>query len=828
MVQTQPTALTPDRDIGRGKTDRQAFLQKWLSRVALALMAGVVVLLSICSLRSAAAWIDQPFPGFLVNPRLALAGIALPRWTGTQAEVSWPSRIVAVDGQEVHSRSELEALVRRAGIGRPVTYTLSREGVTREVAIPTMRFTLADFINIFGLYCFISLVYIGIGALVFAMKPHRRVSWVFLITCYLAGLYHLLNFDVIATTTGCLRLYLLVSAFLPAAAVHLSALFPEPKPLIQRQPRWTWAPYGLSLLLAVPLVWWYPHPVIETVYGLVTIYTLICVYALVASSVHAYFHSHSLMARQRAKVVLVGAALAFPLPALANAFTVYDISLLGEQFISYPAVRELPLLIFPVAIAYAIVRHNLFDVDVYIKRAVGYGIMTVIVGLGFAATQVLIHHAVLQPVLGEFSPVVFIGCFSVLVVFCFGPLDRLVQGLVDRLFFRQAFDYKQTVAAVGRSLSAVLDHQEVIGRLLGIVRQKLFVDTAGVFLLDQRTGGCQAVFPAPGAGGAVAELTYTYCPLEMSWISWLAGQKQLVTREDLQEDPRYESARQAVEPAMRELHLSLCLPLIFQDQVKGLLALGQKKSGRPYSREDIELLTTIAHQGAVALENAALAEMIKKEELARINLARYLSPQVVDEVLKNDVQVKLGGARKEVTVLIGDIRNFTAITESLPPDLLVLLLNEYFAAMVEVIFAHQGSIDKYVGDSIVAVFGSLIPLDNSAPAAVRAAVAMMHRVAQLNSSWQIRFGLRLQIGLGISTGEVFLGNIGSPERMEFTVIGDTVNIAARFSALAKGGQILITRETLKLLDGTFRHLVHPPARIKGKDGKLEVFEILYS
>jgi adenylate cyclase len=234
----------------------------------------------------------------------------------------------------------------------------------------------------------------------------------------------------------------------------------------------------------------------------------------------------------------------------------------------------------------------------------------------------------------------------------------------------------------------------------------------------------------------------------------------------------------------------------------------------------------MASGAAVAIENAKLAEQMKKEESVRANLARYLSPQIVDQIVKNDVQLDLGGDKKVVTVLFSDIRNFTGITETQPPDKLVRLLNEYFTEMAAIIFAHQGSLDKYIGDAIVAVFGSLITLENSAQMAVRAAVQMMKRLPDLNERWTKEYGFAMQIGIGVNTGEVFLGNIGSPERMEFTVIGDAVNVASRFSGLAKPGQILITRDTYDQLGAEVRCRALPPAEVKGKSSKLEVFELL--
>jgi adenylate cyclase len=268
-------------------------------------------------------------------------------------------------------------------------------------------------------------------------------------------------------------------------------------------------------------------------------------------------------------------------------------------------------------------------------------------------------------------------------------------------------------------------------------------------------------------------------------------------------------------------------PLTINENLRGVIGLGTKISGDSYQRDDQELLMTMVNQGAVAIENSLLVEQMKKEESVRANLVRYLSPQIVEQIIKKDVEVNLGGDRKVVTVLFSDVRDFTRIAETLPPDQLVQILNEYFTEMAKIIFENQGSLDKYIGDAIVAVFGSLIPLKNSSQNAVQTAIQMMKRMSVLNERWKSQYGFQMEMGIGINTGEVFLGNIGSPERMEFTVIGDTVNIASRFSGVAQGGQILITKETLTALGTSIQCKELPSTEVKGKTGMLEVFEIVY-
>jgi class 3 adenylate cyclase len=275
------------------------------------------------------------------------------------------------------------------------------------------------------------------------------------------------------------------------------------------------------------------------------------------------------------------------------------------------------------------------------------------------------------------------------------------------------------------------------------------------------------------------------------------------------------------------LGLDVWTPFRIDGKLHGGIGLGCKLSGERYSAADRELLVTLAAQGAAAVANARLLERMKEEEIIRFNLSRYLSPHMVEQVISNTFQVNLGGARREVTVLFSDIRNFTSLAETLPPERLVQFLNKYFTAMAACVFESQGSIDKFIGDAVMAVFGSLIPVENGALSAVESALQMMRILPQVNEQWaQTLPGFSASIGIGITTGEVFLGNIGSPEKMEYTVIGDPVNVASRFSGIATAGQIIVDRPTLERLGGAFPYREHPPTHVRGKSEKVEVFEIL--
>jgi class 3 adenylate cyclase len=766
-------------------------------------------------------WVGQNFAGFLITPRIVVANNGLHYWSGMKAGLKYPDKILSANGQNISSIGDLKNVIKATKVGDPILFTVDRNGEKLEVAIPTARFSWLDLSATFGLEFLSGLTFFIIGVVVFILKPDVTVSWSFLLLCFFLSLYNITDFD--KASTGFARIYILAMAFIPAAGIHLSLFFPERRKIADRFPYLNCAPYALSAALFIPLVILYPQPSFRPFYQLSLLYLVLAALCLVLSTLQSYIRSASVLARQRGKVILFGAALAFPLPAI-----VHYVSFFGSNANLGVASNFLPLpiVVFPLSIAYAIVRHNLFDVDAYIKRAVGYGIMTAILGIGYLSVQTVTNTFVLRPLFGSDAERIYPILFALLVVFLFNPINQRVQLAIDRLFFRKQLDYKETVRNVSHVLASLLNLDQILERVVQTLRKEMFIDTVGVFVFAPQRSACRSYFASDDSTNAIEDRRDVRLQTDDPLIALVSRKQKLITKYDIEEDPQYTHVKESCRDSFSRISGSLAIPLIYQGKVTGILTLGHKKSGHFYTREDIDLLDTMANEAAVAIENAKLAEQMKKEEGVRANLSRYLSPQIVDQIVKNDVQVNLGGDKKVVTVLFSDIRNFTTITESYPPDQLVRILNEYFTEMAGIIFKNQGSLDKYIGDAIVAVFGSLIDLKNSAQHAIQAAIQMMRRLSQLNEKWIKEYGFKMEIGIGINTGEVFLGNIGSPDRMEFTVIGDAVNVASRFSGLAKPGQVLITRDTLACLDSHLRCCELPATEVKGKTGKLQVFEVL--
>lgn len=216
-------------------------------------------------------------------------------------------------------------------------------------------------------------------------------------------------------------------------------------------------------------------------------------------------------------------------------------------------------------------------------------------------------------------------------------------------------------------------------------------------------------------------------------------------------------------------------------------------------------LTTHDEFAEVAEAINRMEKGLKERERLKTSFARYVSRHVFEQILHSDTPTKLEGERRKVTILFSDIRNFTRLAEELSPEAVVSILNEYFEEMLESIFSHQGMIDKFIGDGIMAEFGA--PLDDpyQEKNAVLAAIDMQKRLKTLSQRWAREGKPTLEMGIGIHTGQAVLGNIGSEQRMEYTAIGDAVNVASRLEHASKqlNAAILISDATFKELKGEF-------------------------
>ncbi len=278
---------------------------------------------------------------------------------------------------------------------------------------------------------------------------------------------------------------------------------------------------------------------------------------------------------------------------------------------------------------------------------------------------------------------------------------------------------------------------------------------------------------------------------------------------------------------LQQMRSAMCVPLWKKDTIIGVIQLGSMSLDNQFNHDDLELLQTISSQMAMIIEQASLNEQIREEERIRSRLERFHSPQVIEMILKGSQETKDDIMEPKdliATILFADIIGFTQLSERMPPRDINMILNQFFSRMTDIIFEYEGTLDKYIGDSLMAVFGAPMEKKDDAKRAIIAALKMRQELPVIMDKMEAK--KRFNIRIGINTGRVVAGNIGSPKRMDYTVIGDPVNIASRLESIAEPNQILIGEETYKHIKGEFKINRIGPKLVKGRTEEITVYEVL--
>jgi len=368
---------------------------------------------------------------------------------------------------------------------------------------------------------------------------------------------------------------------------------------------------------------------------------------------------------------------------------------------------------------------------------------------------------------------------------------------------------------VARTLVATLPMQEILNRVIDLLLAHVPTERACLLMADSETGALtsQIVRRQDGKPGQPVEISRTVREMTIK-------QRVAVLTSDVHEDPRFDGSQSVILSDVRSL---ICGPLYAGEELIGLLYVDNPVT-RQFSEADLELFSAIANYAAVAIQQGRLAERLRDESERRERLQRYHSPAVVERIMAkqgtngDDV---LGAQDRDISVLFADVVGFTALSETLAPSEVATILNRFFSEMTEAIFAEEGTVDKFIGDAILAVFGAPVEQSDHAQRAVRAAQAMRRAVARLNASG----GRILRVRYAINSGVAIAGDVGSARRREYTVLGDVVNTASRLEALAQPDQIIVSRATYDRLATPIAATPLGEREIRGRSGKVEILSI---
>ncbi len=517
----------------------------------------------------AASWIGRPFPGFLVLENRVVASAGLAHWPATAAGAIYQHEVVAVDGRPLEDARALQAYVESLPPGTPVRYRLRQGEREREREVATRRFSGPDFFLLFGAYLLGGLSMGGVAIAIRRLRPADRTARGTATALSIIGLWGLTAMDLYGPYR-LFRLHAALECLLFAGMVHLALVFPYPRRLVERSPRLLVATYcaAAALTLASQLTLYEParyaatHRVAMALFGA----SLLLV---IASQIRAYLRPPTFEARQRVKVLVLGAVASLAPGALLSLSSAASGGQTPENTIAWSGA------IFPFAVGYAVLRSDLFQVDEILRRSVNYALVSGLVTLVYAVTFAGVTALGDQPAAPGRALLLALAGASVLVLL---PLRDRLQAAIDRLFFRSAYDFRRVVESASERLASVAELGVIAAVIEDAVRAAL--QPAWISLQVWRRQGDRLRGERFGTGPSLPHAL-------------------------LDQAPDREAPAEGADG-------SLAVSFRAENRLVARLVLGRRLSGGFYGGDDRRFLKTLSHQAAVAIENALALEQLRE------------------------------------------------------------------------------------------------------------------------------------------------------------------------------------------------------------------------
>lgn len=399
----------------------------------------------------------------------------------------------------------------------------------------------------------------------------------------------------------------------------------------------------------------------------------------------------------------------------------------------------------------------------------------------------------------------------------FLTFDRIASDISQ---LRADYERLRLSHELSREIAAERDTDKLLEKILGSVFKFIRADRGVIFLRDEKGE------LTPRAG---QRRDGTTAPISVSStiLNHVVKERAAVLTHDAAMDFAASKGKSMILHRISSAVVApLVAPLQHNNEVLGVLWLDSENLAQ-FQPKDLELVLAIAYQAAMFIEINILGKKIETEILMRERFSRLLSPNIAERVVSGQLEVKPGGQRVEqCTVFNSDIRGFTAMSETTSPEVLVEMLNEYFELMVDTIFKYEGTLDKFMGDGIMALWGAPVAHPDDSIRSVQCALEMGEVLGRFNKRRQEKNQAALAVGIGIHTGPLVAGYIGSSKALSYTVIGDVANTSARLCSVALAGQIVVSEMTKNTLGSRFELEELEPAKVKGKEKPLRIFNVL--
>jgi adenylate cyclase len=368
---------------------------------------------------------------------------------------------------------------------------------------------------------------------------------------------------------------------------------------------------------------------------------------------------------------------------------------------------------------------------------------------------------------------------------------------------------------LARHLSGEIEVPRVLAAVVDQAADLLPADRVALLLAEEPGGELRRVLWRNRLGGEPVDVPRSIARRAVE-------ERAPITTENAFLDARFQSGSVVAS----RVRAALCVPLMAdKERVLGALYVDTLTGTVPFSEDDAALCFAFGGLAAVCIAKAHYAEATRRQAITRANFERFFAPGVAARIAGHTSGVRPGGERRAVTVLFSDVRGFIGLAETMAPEAIAEHLSDYFAVMVDVVFDHGGTLDKFIGDALLAFWGAPRAGADDAERAVAAARAMQGELALLNARWTAGGRPALGVGIGLHHGEAFAGTIGSPRRLEYTVIGDVVNVAARLCEAAAAGEILLSEAVRARLATPPPLSGREPLRLRGREEAVVVYQV---
>ncbi len=916
--------------------ETKRYQSTWSSHLPPLIAAGAAIALLILTPFWAVRFTRLPFLGMFIETNNVVASLGREGWPALDAGVKYRDHLETLNGEPIVTARDIERILTGNGY-QPVTAAFTRlDGSQYSVEITPIPFPFEDLISYYIVPSLVGFVFLLIGLWAYRLRNDRWESRALVL--FVSGVSVMTSTLFEISTTRYTNLLWGPAILLTAGGMmYLALVFPHPVRIVRLNPRLRILPW-VVLALFVP---WMISSVLNstdryfygTMWELGYLTIVVGFLLLIGTLVRRIIGAQSPLIRQQSRIIIFGTIIAL-------APIIFYLTMLGSGnavqlrgWIFFP-----PMIVMPLSITYAILRYRLLDVDAIFTRVLTYTILTAAV-LGIFYGLLTVLSLLLEQTIQSNNPFVIAG-FLLLLVVGLNPLHKLVQRIIDRLFYRDRADYRRILTTLSRSLVITPDLSQTLRILDDELNQALNPERFVIYLYTDELGEYfphatheDSAPPYPAEDPLVDLIKTSEHPI------WIAPGLPL-------------PSKLTPASAYERLNGYVFIPLRYENRLIGFIALGPRRSGDLYSSDDLEFLEAVAGQSTLALENARLFANLRRtldqtlemknlmddifqsmatgiitmdmkrrvtlfnraaerilgisipdiigktlsrivpgfgkqmelvaenalkgsthvseinsslpergdltlhlslsplrdarlgtkgativfedltehrkleaeQERIRQTFGRVVAPRVRDRLLADPGNLRLDGDKRIVTTLFADIAGFSTYSEKNTPEVVFKILNSYLSLAAQAILEEEGTLDKFMGDAVLALWNSPDPQEDHALRAVRAALNIIRRTQEEHKNIADP-AQHMTFRIGISTGPAIIGNVGTSELFNYTAIGDTVNIAQRLQTVAKPGQILIQNTTYDIVAEKITGSQLEPTFVKGREQAIEIYSL---